>query len=596
MQQVSENKLLSHFGSKFKLCRQISPYKTAEQVCRFFGVNENVFSELKPGSQRVRQDFFHDEIKEHDNIGAQWITERDFSDETLCTNTYSFADRYGETVMRVAKLIDSNEKEKTFIPFTSWMFGNSTRREILNIPYSGKQPLYQLDLLLKPEVENVILTVSLEFAALNKNIDDAVISSFFCMPGEFDTVDWKPLRGKNVYYLVMNHSALKLEGAYCRANALYEFLAENEPDISLHFIQCPIHYSEATERVAEEYVKELTRDDFFENYEKSLEELNRRSLEWWKTEEEKQEAQVQQSQSSLPEYVLHPILRRGEATMIYAPKGIGKSYFALSIAGCVASTKAKGPRALIPEKWWVANHSPNKVLYLDFENDSATISERLNGISRAYGLGDEPGQYLIIQDMQKESSMDFLAPENQQKLLTMIEAANRQGDPEKNVNLLVIDTFTKFVVQEDSTSAARFSDFLKKMNERNIATLILTHTDAKSSVKGFKAKLEDMYASILLDRESDTQAHSLEEPLRVTIKHYRGTLSEQLLQPFWISMKDGVFKFDHQESDNDGARTEAQDFGAFVHLYKPKGCTTTARYLDLGETAFFERRKKYKEQ
>ena len=41
------------YRSRFRLCSLISPYKTPEQVCRFFGNHGEVFAKLKSDSMRV---------------------------------------------------------------------------------------------------------------------------------------------------------------------------------------------------------------------------------------------------------------------------------------------------------------------------------------------------------------------------------------------------------------------------------------------------------------------------------------------------------------------------------------------------------------
>ena len=73
-----------------------------------------------------------------------------------------------------------------------------------------KQPLYNLDLLLKPETETVILIDSVELADSNQRnaFDGIVFTSFICSPEHYEQVDWTPLKNKTIYYLITNYVIL----------------------------------------------------------------------------------------------------------------------------------------------------------------------------------------------------------------------------------------------------------------------------------------------------------------------------------------------------------------------------------------------------
>ena len=79
------------------------------------------------------------------------------------------------------------------------------------------------------------------------------------------------------------------------------------------------------------------------------------------------------------ETLLNPWLPRAGAAMLYAPRGIGKTYLSLSIAYAVAS----GGVCL---RWQASK--PARVLFIDGEMPLASLQERVAGI--AGGAGNDP--------------------------------------------------------------------------------------------------------------------------------------------------------------------------------------------------------------
>ncbi len=256
------------YCSRFQLCSQISPYKTPEQVCRFFGNRGEVFAKLKSGG--MRPDCFPEAIKfritgdqdlQHcaeeqliqvylQKLYPCSVLTKEFPiipykhyDDGFC-QVFRFKDQYGEIRMLLIKLYEPKTQTKCLIPATSWMRGNFPYNQLFCVPLpEDKQPLYNLDLLLKPETEIVILTDSIEIADSNqRNAPDGVVfTSFICSIGRYEQVDWSPLREKEVWYLVTNHSGIRLEAAYLKTQKLADFLLETE-EICLKYIQLKVEY------------------------------------------------------------------------------------------------------------------------------------------------------------------------------------------------------------------------------------------------------------------------------------------------------------------------------------------------------------------
>ncbi len=100
------------------------------------------------------------------------------------------------------------------------------------------------------------------------------------------------------------------------------------------------------------------------------------------------------------EMVLSPILPAQGLIMAYAPRGIGKTYFALSVALAVASGGSV-LRYTAPE--------PRKVLYVDGEMPGNVMQERLSFIARGMSvdLKQPENLHIITPDLQPDMSANI---------------------------------------------------------------------------------------------------------------------------------------------------------------------------------------------
>ena len=298
------------YRSRFQLCSQISPYKTPEQVCRFFGNRGEVFAKLK--SDSMRPDYFEKNLAQpvpKRNEQAAWSDARaeqeSFQEILPCSpqgasllplchkyngwfcQVFPFKDEYGEIRMQLIKLYVPKTQTKCLVPVTTWMRENYPYNQYFCVPLpEDKQPLYNLDLLLKPEVETVVLTDSVELADLNQR--DApggvVFTSFICSLEHYEQVDWTPLRNKTIYYLITHHSGISLESAALKARKLKEYLVKEEPEIKLFFVTLPVDYKLEGHLGGSRTFKSV--DDILQNYEEWPPVVKTTEIKFWESDEE----------------------------------------------------------------------------------------------------------------------------------------------------------------------------------------------------------------------------------------------------------------------------------------------------------------------
>ena len=554
-------------------------------MCRFWGGTSDAFGKVKPrnmypdyiwGDKSLRKS----EAQEHWTdarleqyafqflIPCQSPLQGDFAltnryyDNWYC-HIFPFRNQYGETIMNVVKIYDPETQCKILLPMTTWIRNNSRQSQIFCVPYpADKMPLYNLDKLLAPEYETVILCDSVELADVNqkKNGSEKVVfTSFICSPGRYDQVDWSPLLDKELFLLVSNHSGISFEAAALKTQELTEYFDENT-DLEYKLLALKADYGRyrtrgfdnvedilkiyqenppqinSEELLLLEFEDEI--DDFFQAAEK---ELNRLPDKWWLKPdvppEEKRIAEVKNSKPTPIDYIMRPLLVRKEVTMLYAKLKAGKSNLAYSIAArVVASGYSSNSENLLKEKWWVVPFKYHKVLYLDFEN-KGTIESKKDIFQTGYfpkGKEEECRNNLIIEDCSL-LDIDFSALENHQKLFDMLEAAKNKGILGKAVDLLVIDTYTAFIRSETPQTAANFKSLINKLRDLDIAILIVHHANAENEIRGLKSKLDSFYMTLNLSCDDTVPEGDCSEQARILkYENPREVMSAKARAPFSI--------------------------------------------------------------
>lgn len=191
------------------------------------------------------------------------------------------------------------------------------------------------------------------------------------------------------------------------------------------------------------------------------------------------------------EFILNPIIPTQGIVMLYASRGVGKTFLALSMA-CAAA----GGFDLL--RWKAIK--PRKVLYVDGEMSAQTMQERLEGVMQGI-LSDStatiPSDNFKILNVtsQKDFSLDLAMKEDQQAL-------------EKHLNgidLLVIDNLSTLtsVKENEADSWLDVQQWLIKLRQRNVSTLLVHHAGKGGSQRGTSRKEDILDTVIALKKSSD---------------------------------------------------------------------------------------------
>lgn len=187
------------------------------------------------------------------------------------------------------------------------------------------------------------------------------------------------------------------------------------------------------------------------------------------------------------ELMLAPWLPCQGTAMIYAMRGIGKTFFGLEIAYAVAT----GQRFLS----WEAPKA-RRVLYLDGEMPAADLQERLSRIASVRGNVAPDHLTLLTPDMQHAGMPDLSRREDQAWLQPAVE----------NADLIIVDNISTLCRSGGSENDAESWDVTQEWALRQKAsgkTILFIHHAGKSGNQRGTSKREDILDTVIALRRPD---------------------------------------------------------------------------------------------
>lgn len=184
------------------------------------------------------------------------------------------------------------------------------------------------------------------------------------------------------------------------------------------------------------------------------------------------------------EFILAPIIPTQGLVMIYAPRGIGKTFVSLSIACVVASGTN-----MFDKRWHCTK--PRKVLFVDGEMPAATLQERFASIIT--GMGGEINHInnlqIITHDLQESGITDLSTVEGQQYIEEHLE----------DVELLILDNLSSLCRsgrENESESWMPIQEWLLTLRRKSISVLLIHHAGKNGNQRG-NSKKEDLLDTVV---------------------------------------------------------------------------------------------------
>lgn len=221
--------------------------------------------------------------------------------------------------------------------------------------------------------------------------------------------------------------------------------------------------------------------------------------------------------------LLDPVLPEQGLVLLYAYRGIGKTFIALGIAAAVAS----GGMFL---RWKASRR--RKVLYVDGELAASTLQERVKSV--LVGLGGtelEPSAFqFVTPDFQDRPMPDLATPEGQRLLEPHIADAD----------LVVLDNLSALCrcgSENDGEDWAPVQEWILGLRRRGKSVLLIHHAGKNKSQRGTSRREDLLDTVITLKHASD---YSPSEGLRCEV-HFEKTRSmlSQAAKPFEVKLETG---------------------------------------------------------
>ena len=230
------------------------------------------------------------------------------------------------------------------------------------------------------------------------------------------------------------------------------------------------------------------------------------------------------------ETLLAPILPERSLSMLYAPRGVGKTLLSLSIGLAVAGG--------VPLLCWSAPRRKH-VLYVDGEMPLSSLQERLRAISMGLGADIPNDGFKILAADQTKQGLSLGSEDGQKAVEPLLNA----------VDLMILDNLsTLCTTGSESASDAwvPMQNWLIRLRRQGIAVLLVHHAGTNGRQRGTSRREDALDTIIALRRPEDyspEQGARFEvhfEKLRNRVEHNGAVSFEAKLESLGGDGSDGV--------------------------------------------------------
>jgi putative DNA primase/helicase len=198
------------------------------------------------------------------------------------------------------------------------------------------------------------------------------------------------------------------------------------------------------------------------------------------------------------EMFLSPILPERSLAMLYAPRGVGKSWLGLSIGMAVAAGQ--------PLLRWSAPR-PRNVLYIDGEMPLVSLQERLREISIGFGRDIPNDGFRILAADNVEGGINLSLEEGQEAIEPLLSG----------IYLLILDNLSTLLPSRSESASDAWvpiQTWLLKLRRQGKSVLLIHHAGTNGRQRGTSRREDALDTVIALRRPED---YSPEQGVRFEI-------------------------------------------------------------------------------
>ena len=224
--------------------------------------------------------------------------------------------------------------------------------------------------------------------------------------------------------------------------------------------------------------------------------------------------ELEESCSEIQEDILVPFIKDGDATLIYSPSGVGKSFFSFGIAVAIASGSEflgyKAPKS-------------RKVMYIDGEMSKWQLMTRVGASTTI------DNKSLVNQNL------SFVNRELTQEMLPDIGSESEwkmahRDIVKSGVEVVVFDNFSTLALGvEDENSASSFNNTLElvlSLKKASILPILIHHANKTGQSYRGSTKIEAIFSNIISLERSKAIDLSLGAGFRIKFTKNRNEYSE----------------------------------------------------------------------
>ena len=218
------------------------------------------------------------------------------------------------------------------------------------------------------------------------------------------------------------------------------------------------------------------------------------------------------------ENILAPWLPSQGLAMVYAPRGVGKTYFGLGVAYAVASAS----QFLI----WQAE-KPRGVLYLDGEMPASVLQDRLAKIVEAESAEPQAPIKLFTPDLQEFGMPDLSTLDGQEAIQEYLD----------DIDLIIVDnisTLCRSGKENEAEGWMPVQEWALRQRAKGKAVLLIHHAGKNGSARG-TSKREDVLDTVINLRHPSDYTPEQGAVFEIHFEKNRGFYGEDA-QPFEASL------------------------------------------------------------
>ncbi len=365
--------------------------------------------------------------------------------------------------------IHRNPKDRTILPITAWTKETTECRYYLNLP-PWKPRLYGQDKVLANKAASVFLTDATEVALANSVRpvgNDVVWASWYGEESAVGRVDWECLKGRNVFYIILEQPGCSRKSAYQTAYAVHRALAGLR-GTRLTFIDVGRSDAGADGRELNPIV--MSAEEFHGCARNTLDLDAPPPIRGFAP---KTMRDLVDEAGTGRRFLLEPLIHEKSTTLIYAWTNVGKTWFALCMGVMVAQGGTLFGR-------WRAR-KPLRVLYVDSEMDDDSMRERLRLISRMRFDGRRVRR-------ERLRNLTYISRKRSHADADAFKKDTIAFVATTGVSLVILDNLTAFTQHNDSAKAWEdIHVWIDCLKDKGCAVLIVHHENKQGGQRGTSA-------------------------------------------------------------------------------------------------------------